>query len=173
MRTNVLAAATLVALCLSATGALAAKIVCEAEKYSSITPSMKKITEATASGHAGIQIPLRRPHATSETGPGDHGNATYKFIAPVAGVYQFWGRAWWYDACGNSFFVTVENHTQYITDQTFGRWHWVAGPTFSLSAGPHTLRIQNREDGARLDEWLLTTTPKVRWEPTRIEKPTM
>jgi len=39
----------------------------------------------------------------------------------------------------------------------------------SLTAGPHTIRIQNREDGAKLDQFMLTTTKAI---PVRAEKET-
>jgi hypothetical protein len=172
--TAVVVTMTLFAVVLGASSAFAAKIVVEAEKYATIAASMQKIGDNTAGGKAALQIPLRRPHAATETGPGDTGNATFKINVAQAGTYQFWARCWWYDACGNSFFVmadatAVTARTPYLTDQTFKKWHWVAGPTFTLSAGQHTIRIQNREDGARVDQWLLTTTPRNRWEPTRIE----
>ena len=42
-------------------------------------------------------------------------------------------------------------------DTSFKEWHWVKGPTFKLSAGKHRIELLNREDGVRLDEFLLTT----------------
>lgn len=157
--------------------ALAETIVVEAEHYNSIKASMAKIADSTASAGAAISIPLRRPHATTETGPGDDGNATYKIRVGSAGLYQFWGRAKWHDACGNSFFLlvdstTVNTKTPYFTDQSFGVWHWVVGPKIRLTAGVHSIRIQNREDGAKLDQWVLTTRPKEQWVPVRTQAET-
>ncbi len=146
------------------------KIVVEGEDYTSIKPSMVKTT-TTASGVSGdsyIQIPLRRPHATEETGPADDGNAKFKVNVPSSGVYTLWARAWWYDSCGNSFFVIVDNKpATYVEDPTYQTWHWVKGPKVNLSAGEHTIRIQNREDGARLDQFMLINNS--RYVPTRIE----
>lgn len=146
------------------------KIVVEAGDYTSIKPSMVKTT--TTSGGVGnndyIQIPLRRPHATTETGPADDGNARYTINVPSAGVYQFWARTWWYDACGNSFFIVVDDKPAvYIEDATYQTWHWVKGPKLTLSAGQHTIRIQNREDGARMDQFMLINNTQ--YVPTRIE----
>ena len=42
-------------------------------------------------------------------------------------------------------------------DGTYQVWHWVKGKTYNLTAGWHYIRFQNRQDGARLDEFLLTT----------------
>ncbi len=40
----------------------------------------------------------------------------------------------------------------------YKRWHWVpVGPLFKLSAGVHTLKIANSEDGAKLDAVFLTS----------------
>ncbi len=177
MKLQWLAALAVAALIGAPTGALAAKIVVEAEHCRAITPSMVIKADTTASGGKCIERPLKRPHATTETGPSDTGNAEYKIRVATAGVYQFWGRCWWQDACGNSFSLLMDTtavtaRTPYITDQLFRKWHWVAGPTFNLSAGAHVLRIQYREDGTRMDQWLLTTTPRNRWEPSRVETET-
>jgi hypothetical protein len=178
MRGLMVAALGVASVVAGATAGHAAKIVVEAEKYTTTQPSMCKIADTMAGGRAAVQIPLRRPHPEGEAGPGDTGHATYTFSIVAPGTYQFWARAWWYDAFGNSFFVLLDGNvvnatTPWVTDQAFRMWHWVAGPVLKLSQGTHTLRIQNREDGARLDQWLLTTTPRARWKPTRIEKATM
>jgi hypothetical protein len=149
------------------------KIVVEAEKYISITPSMVKTTTTndTVSNHGFIQIPLKRPHATSETGPSDNGACTYKINISQNGTYTIWLRANWYDSCGNSFFVIIDNKPAvYIESSTYLVWHWVKGPSLSLSAGSHTIKIQNREDGAKLDQFLLINNS--RYVPTRIERAT-
>ncbi len=155
----------------------AKKVVVEAEHYKTIKPTMTKKKDSKASLGYCIAVPLRRPHAVEETGPGDTGHALYVINVPASGTYQFWGRCWWYDACGNSFSILVDStsvtsKTPYVTDQTFRKWHWVAGPKLRLTKGVHKIRIQNREDGARMDQWLLTTTPKNRWVPVRIQKET-
>jgi len=171
MQRNLKAAATAaLVLALVVTWAWAAtiKIVVEGEDYVSIKPSMTKATSSQASNGAYVHIPLRRPHATTETGPADDGNAVYKIKVPVAGSYQLWARTNWYDGCGNSFFIIVDsNPATYITDATYGRWHWVKGPQYTLSAGIHTIRFQNREDGAKLDQFLLINT--TRYVPTNAE----
>lgn len=149
------------------------KIVVEAGDYSSIKPSMvKTTTTSSAVGNKDyIQIPLRRPHATTETGPADTGNAVYKIKVPASGTYQLWMRTWWYDACGNSFFVIVDNNPSvYVEDPTYQTWHWVKGPRLTLSAGTHTIRVQNREDGARMDQFMLINNTQ--YVPTRVESRT-
>ena len=41
------------------------------------------------------------------------------------------------------------------------------GPSLTLTAGTHTIRIQNREDGARMDQFMLINSTQ--YVPTRIE----
>lgn len=150
-------------------------IVVETEHFDSITPSMEVKEERGASGGNSIEIPLKKSHSKSEVPPSDSGYAEYKIYIPQEGNYQFWARCWWYDHTGNSFFIlidsiAVDKNTPYITSNTYKKWHWVQGPVFHLTRGIHIIRIQNREDGARMDQWILTTTPKSRWEPTKKEK---
>ncbi len=161
---------------IAATSALAArwvKIVVEAESYWSIQPSMTKVTgDSKASGGAYVWIPLHRPHGLQESGPTDTGNALYKFRVPRDGVYRLWARTFWHDSCGNSFFVIVDGKDKSWIgeDGTYQRWHWVKGKLYRLSAGVHTIKFQNREDGARLDQFLFTNN--LRYTPTRPERET-
>ena len=157
--------------------AKAAKIVVEAENYTSIKSSMSLKADNKCSLKKCVQIPLKRPHGVNETGPIDIGYVSYEIKISEPGNYQFWGRCKWYDTSGNSFYIlvdadTVGSKTPYITDQTFGKWHWVAGPRVNLSQGSHTIRIQNREDGSEIDQWLLTTILKGTWQPIRVERET-
>lgn len=164
------------ALVVGAGEALAQRIVVEAQSFYNIKPSMVLKADREASGGRCIEVPLKQPRA-EETGPADDGHAEYRIRIPADGAYQFWGRCWWYDSCGNSFFILVNTDrvtekTPIITGQTYKRWHWVAGPVFNLKSGTYRIRIQYREDGPRMDQFILTTTPRNRWQPTRIERET-
>ncbi len=174
MKKYLLIVTALTLICLLATIAWAArvKIVVEAEKCATITPSMQKVTSAVASNGAFIQIPLRRPHATSETGPADSGNATYSVNIPSAGSYRFWGRTHWHDGCGNSFFLKIAGKPAVVLGQdgTYQRWHWVKGPTVQLPAGALSVVIQNREDGAKIDQFMLIND--LNYVPVRAETAT-
>lgn len=175
MKTARMTATTIivVAIALSlAAGAFAAKVVVEGEHYYKIKPSMAKASSQVASGKAYVHIPLQRPHGTEEGKPSDTGYAYYKVQIPATGTYNFWGRAHWYDGCGNSFFLKVDDKPAVVfgNDGTYQRWHWVRGVRLNLSAGVHTFRIQNREDGAKLDQFMLTTS--TRYVPVRAEHET-
>lgn len=161
---------TFVVIALVATVAWAAtvKIVVEGEDYVSIKPSMVKASSTQASGKAYVHVPLRRPHATTETGPADDGNCVYKIKVPSAGTYQLWALMYYTDGCANSIFTKMDAlTTTYITDATYGRWHWVKGAKYTLTAGVHTMRFQYREDGVKLDQFMLINN--TRYVPTRIE----
>jgi hypothetical protein len=146
------------------------KVVVEAEKYTTIAPSMVKGTDASASKGAYIGIPLARPHATTEGAPKDQGRATYKVNIPSAGTWRFWARTKWTDGCGNSFFLKIGSKPQVDLGQdgTYGTWHWVKGPSLSLPAGTVNVVIQNREDGAKIDQFIFTKD--TRYVPVRAEK---
>jgi hypothetical protein len=162
----------LLALGVGVWGAAGVKIVGEAEDYYTIKPSMTVAASAAASGGQYVWIPLLRPHGENESGPHDDGHTLYRVRIPQAGLYRLWARVFWHDSCGNSFFVIVDNTDKAWIgeDGTYQAWHWVRGKTYQLSAGTHTIRFQNREDGARLDQFLLTTD--LRYVPTRPERPT-
>ena len=148
------------------------KVVFEGEHYTSITPSMTQGSSGDASNGAYVQVPLQRPHGYEEGAPTDTGKAVYKIKIPVAGSYRVWARCHWYDGCGNSFFLKIDDKPAVVLGQdgTYQRWHWVKGPTLHLGTGQHTIVLQNREDGSKLDEALLTTD--LRYVPVRIEKET-
>ena len=147
----------------------ATTLVFEGESYTWLKASMRKVSDSAAAKGAYMEIPLQRPHAVEEGKPFDDGSVTFKINVPQAGRYQLWARAWWYDGCGNSFFVMVDDlsaaKAKSLNDSTYQKWHWVRGHKYNLSAGYHLIRFQNREDGARLDQFLLTTSS--RFVPTR------
>jgi len=161
-----------------ATGVLAAtryRIVVEAE-HGTIKPSTTvKAGDTTASGGKYIEYPLKRPHAATENTAvkGDGGYSLLHVNIPEQGNYTVWIRTWWYDACGNSFFLVVDDKPAQIVggDGTYQTWKWRKAPqTYALTAGPHTFKVQNREDGARADEILITND--ARTIPTRAEAET-
>lgn len=161
--------------------ACALNLVFEAEHYTWIKPCMEKVADNKAAGGHCVQIPLRRPHGVEEMAPSDDGNVTFKINVPQAGKYRLFARVHWYDSCGNSFFVFVDNMDApappAITDPSHQKWHWVGMRAasgdrwYTLTKGYHLIRFQNREDGAKLDQLLLTTAPE-RWKPTRIYRET-
>ncbi|MGQ9731919.1 MAG: hypothetical protein ACUVX8_11695 [Candidatus Zipacnadales bacterium] len=144
------------------------RIVIEAEHYNAINPSTRVVAgDSTASGGKYTEYPLKRPHATSENPAvkGDGGYILFKITIPESGNYALWVRMWAFDGCGNSYFVVVDDKPpQTIAQTTYKTWKWTkATQLYALTAGVHTVKIQNREDGARCDQILLTNDLK--WQP--------
>ena len=50
-----------------------------------------------------------------------------------------------------------DGRPQLFNGPTYDAWLWNKGPALPLAAGRHTLIIRNREDGVKLDQFLLTT----------------
>lgn len=145
------------------------KVIVEAEKYATIAASMVKGADATASGGFFVGIPLARPHATTEGAPKDQGKTTYRVTIPSAGTWRFWGRTKWTDGCGNSFFLKIGSKPAVVLGQdgTYGSWHWVKGPAMTLPAGVVSIVIQNREDGSKIDQFIMSKD--TRYVPVRAE----
>jgi hypothetical protein len=153
-------------------------IVFEGANYTWIKPSMQVIEDdGGVNGHC-VYVPLRPNHSQTEQPPTDDGNITIKGWAPVDGTYYIWARTKWYDGCGKSFYLFVDDMNPDVPpyiggDGTYQKWHWVqAKKTYQLTKGWHNFRFQNREDGVRLDEFLITTASPDDWVPDGIMTPT-
>ncbi len=162
-----------VLLTLLASTALAGRyrIVIETEHYNAIKPSTKvKTGDSTASGGKYTEYPLKPRHATSENSSikGDGGYVLFKVKVPENGNWYVWVRGWWYDGCANSYFLIVDDKPPQTIgqDATYRVWKWrKASQPYALSAGTHTFKLQNREDGARADQILITND--ARYKPVR------
>ncbi len=160
-----------------ASGALGARtrIVVEAEKCQTITPKLEKAKDPKASGGEVILVKLNRPHGTGVKYVVE-GEAKYVINVPSAGRYYFWGFVAWYDACGNSFNIKVDDNPPVtlegpVTDEDKWAWRWQKlKQSFQLTAGKHTILVQMAEDGPKMDQWLLTNDK--RFIPVRALKPT-
>jgi len=106
---------------------------------------------------------------TEEVYPPRWGAVSYTFTVAKAGKYRFWGRKLYEDGCGNSFTLVVNGGAPTeFADQTTGKWHWHAcSILFDLKVGENTLEILNREDGVKLDQFLLTK--KLNFIPVEAE----
>jgi hypothetical protein len=161
----------------------AAEPVCfEAERASLLEAPMTRVEPAAddkpegaiagASGGAYLVIPEGSGNPPKVT----KGLATFAFTVPEEGQYHLWCRVWWPDECGNSFSMQLDDGPVFTfgQDSTVKTWHWVAAPArlkqLQLAAGRHTLTIMNREDGAAVDQVLLTKNR--RYVPVEVEKVT-
>ena len=98
------------------------------------------------------------------------GKATYDFEAPRDDTYYVFLRAKWYDTCGNSVWVRVDDSSYMNLEDENGKqseraynWAWHAlmqegrPKGFKLTKGKHTLYMAVREDGPWLDQWLISS----------------
>ncbi|MGD9495476.1 MAG: hypothetical protein AB7Y46_04100, partial [Armatimonadota bacterium] len=127
----------------------------EAEAAARIEPPFAVLEDAGASGGRCVGAPRPPEFSPAPVPPGaqDAGAAIFQFELARPGRYRLELRAWWLDAGGNSLYASMDGGEQSVVgnDDTFADWAWVPGPVWELSAGRHTLRIGNRETGARLD----------------------
>jgi beta-lactamase regulating signal transducer with metallopeptidase domain len=135
---------------------------------------MESREDLNASSGGYVVVPDGSGNDAPEGGPGQ---VSLTFQVPAAGEYVIWGRAIGANDNDNSFYISVDEGEEIRWDiETDGgrllrEWGWVpirdpAAPTpdralrrFPLTAGPHTLRVRNREDGTRLDRLLITGDP--------------
>jgi hypothetical protein len=168
---------------LVAVPALAGPVTCfEAESATRVDPPMQSVSAAEApsrdaarfaalaSGKGFIAVPQGKGNPPKVEG----GEAELSFALDADGRQTLWARVWWFDECGNSLTMQIDDGPPFTfgQDSTFKRWHWVKAPDrlkqLDLKAGPHTLIIRNREDGVRVDQVLFSRDK--RYVPVGIEE---
>lgn len=138
-------------------------IYIEAES-GTITAPMQVQSNSSASG--GQYITVASGNNSNAAAPAT-GRATYNFTVPSAGTYKVWGRSVCPTNSDDSFWVRVDNSTWVNWNEmpVGTTWAWDdlhdfannnAVITYNLSAGAHTLEVAYREDGAQLDQLLVT-----------------
>lgn len=156
----------------AAAGAAGARICLEAES-GKLTAPMSLYKSKDLSGGAAIEVVegVNPKAKDGEEPPKLTGDCTLRFNVAVEGTYTIWARCWWTDGCGNSFAISLDDGSRAtITSGNYKRWHWVRGPVVRLTAGTHTLKVHNTEDGARMDQIFLTSdSGRI---PVGKEKPT-
>jgi len=143
-------------------------VVIEAERFAAhkgaIEPPMEIDEDADASGgqcvivEGGSGKPGECKPGSEEKYPQRWGAVTYRFTVKEPGRYLFWGRVFWEDGCGNSFWLVVNggDRTDFVGSTT-DHWYWEkCDDLFDLKAGENTIEILNREDGVKLDKFILT-----------------
>jgi hypothetical protein len=164
-------------------GGAGVRLVCEAEDGKVEAP-MQVFTDAKppagtdgpkgASGGKYVETPepTEIDPATNKKKELLGGSTTVTFDIPADGKYCIWLRVWWRHSCANSFAVQRDDDAQNVdtvTDNTEGRWHWVAigksifEPTpFRFTKGQHAAKVISREDGSVLDQVLIVDDPDYR-----------
>ena len=137
-------------------------------------------------GEARIQPPMRRIESAGQPfiddpRPADFGgdplpadqtrggSATWTLNLLREGEFVLWAEVKWLDQKGNSFHLSVDGASETVLGNVgdVGPWTWVRGPTLSLSAGEHRIRVRTREEGAQLGGLWLTNLPEDTPPPAR------
>ena len=107
---------------------------------------------------------------TDKTGGKVPGKIFYEFEVPRDATYYLFLRAQWYDNCGDSAFVRVDDGEYWQIEDTEGKvtevsYMWAWHPlryqgrmrALDLKAGKHKLELNVREDGPKFDKFLIAT----------------
>ncbi|HKQ60504.1 MAG TPA: Ig-like domain-containing protein [Candidatus Polarisedimenticolaceae bacterium] len=88
------------------------------------------------------------------------GTATYGFLVPNAGTWRLWVRLQGISSTANAWFESIDGAArQAIAPSADNVWTWVAGRSYTLSTGLHSLELGGSERRARADRILLTDDP--------------
>jgi len=144
-----------------------AKIWIEAENTSTVTGLFTTGTDPNASGQSYLTIPNGAGGVLDDPSLG--GYAEYTFNVPVNGSYFIWGKTLTDNNGDDSVYVSVDNRTPDVWSLAHGGQWWLwdqpsrsnfSNPRwYELAAGQHTLRITQREDGIKIDQFLITNDP--------------
>ncbi|HEX6852795.1 MAG TPA: Ig-like domain-containing protein [Candidatus Polarisedimenticolaceae bacterium] len=85
------------------------------------------------------------------------GRATYGVNVPTSGTWYLWLRVYAPSTSGDSVFETIDGAARgSVVAPSTGAWVWVAGRSYTLSAGLHTVEVGGQEAQARVDRVLIT-----------------
>lgn len=123
-----------------------------------ITYPMQIKSDANASGGKYITVPQEYSDDSKAKG-------VYNFTVTYAGSYVVWGRVRSTGDTHDSFKIIMDNQPE-IVWHISGKWNWAWDQVyilngddpvqFNLSAGAHTLTVNNREWGSQIDKLIIT-----------------
>ena len=148
---------------------IAQKIVFEIEE-GKISKPFKIVEESKASGGKVVYL---KEKSNKIKKPGKEfydGTIEFKFNVSKEAKYVVWLRKLWMDGCGNSIYMTIDkpiskdNVLVLGEDGTYDKFTWVKlnSDPLHLKKGVHTIVLQNREDGIKLDQIALIEFEKDR-----------
>jgi hypothetical protein len=115
-------------------------------------------TVADTAASAGKYIVVNGLNSTAAA-PATTGTVVFPFKVDSAATYNFVARLNCPTANDDSYWIKIDNGAfTTINGLTTSGWQWVNLTNSVLSVGPHTLTIGYREDGAKLDKLLVTTS---------------
>ena len=131
-------------------------ITVEAEA-GTLTAPIVVVNGSGAFGDAWIELPVGESSGTPNS---PSGTAVFDVFTPSTGTWYLWVRMYGADGTSDSWFESIDGATR---DRVFngqtGVWEWVAGRSYVLAQGLHSVELGGREAGARADQILLTDDP--------------
>ncbi len=129
----------------------------EAEAGTLVAPVKSNGGSTDAFGAGYIDTPAGTANG-SATAPA--GTATFGVNIPTAGTWYLWVRMYGPDVNSDTWYESVNGATrQQIVPSVTGQWQWVAGRSYTLSAGLASVELGGRNAQARADRVLLTNDP--------------
>jgi hypothetical protein len=126
----------------------------EAESGTLVAPVKANTGAAGSFGEGYIDTPAGISNG-SATAPA--GTATFGVNIPSAGTWYLWVRLYGPDANTDTWYESVNGAARaQIVPTVTGQWQWVAGRSYTLSAGLSTVELGGRNAQARADRILLT-----------------
>jgi hypothetical protein len=143
-----------------------AKVIAVEAESGEIEAPVRIAGDTGTSGSKCIEVPegAGKPASDDEV----LGRAVYRNVSvPEKGEYRMYCRVSWWDACGNSFKfvfdpgtvrerVVLAEDPNWMPGDAWGEWHWSGPRKVKLDAGTHVVEVRNKEDGVRLDGFILT-----------------
>jgi hypothetical protein len=127
-------------------------------------PTFIEAEAARSAGRFTLVADASRSGGAFMTTPGhgmdQQGDSVLSFPITVAEDTELfiWALGHGADKQTDSFFVDIDDDDHARVHVPRGDWGWkIATDSFSVSAGAHTLRISNREDGSQIDKLVITT----------------
>ncbi|MEP7190490.1 MAG: fibronectin type III domain-containing protein, partial [Roseiflexaceae bacterium] len=124
----------------------------EAERYTARNGRFTEITDPSRSGGVAMTIPgsgMRKDLATY---------LSFDLDVTNGGKFYVWLLSYGPSSSADSFTVQIDSGKATVASLPRDGWAWKrTSGTFALSNGAHSLVIKNREDGASVDQILLTS----------------
>ena len=148
-------------------------LVVNAIEVKEFTPPFEKHSDSLAAKQTSLRILDGKGVPPENEEPSmKYGGALFEIEVPAAVKCKIWVRCWWDGSCGNTLNLQIDDEPRSTTignDGTYHTWHWLESPKiYNLSAGKHSIRILNREDGIAFDQILITTD--MEYYPQEIEE---
>jgi hypothetical protein len=125
-----------------------------AEAEDGVTTAPIRIISGTEAFDGGwVDTPTGSPAGTPSA---PTGTVALDLYVPTSGTWKLWLRLYAPDAASNGWFESVDGAVrQPLLASTGGAWEWVAGRSYTLSAGLHRVELGGLAEQARADRVLL------------------